>query len=167
MQFWDGYYSSVHVQSCPTLCHPMGHSPPGSSVHGILQARILEWVAISFSRRSSRPRNRTQVSCIAGRFFTELQGGLLLIGRAVLKKFLSILSADWWVVFPSCLLFGLKHPSTGADSPLGRGRPWGRNSSLPGGSGQWGLTRDATAGDFVPPASRWPRETLWDEQVSR
>ena len=44
-------------------------SPPSSSVHGILQARILEWVAISFSRRSSRPRDRTQVSHIAGRCF--------------------------------------------------------------------------------------------------
>ena len=41
------------AQSCPTLCHPMDCSPPGSSVHGILQARILEWVAISFSRGSS------------------------------------------------------------------------------------------------------------------
>ena len=45
-------------------------SPPGSSVHGILQARTLEWVAIPFSRGSSRPRDQTQVSCIAGRFFT-------------------------------------------------------------------------------------------------
>ena len=43
------------TQSCPTLCHPMDCSPPGSSVHGILQAKVLEWVAISFSRRSSRP----------------------------------------------------------------------------------------------------------------
>ena len=56
--------------SCLTLCDPMDCSPPGSSVHGISQARILEWVAISFSRGSSRPRNRTQVSCIAGIFFT-------------------------------------------------------------------------------------------------
>ena len=47
----------------------MDCSPPGFSVHGILQARILEWVAISFSRRSSQPRNRTWVSCIAGRHF--------------------------------------------------------------------------------------------------
>ena len=45
------------------------YSPPGSSVHGILQARILEWVAISFSRGSSRPRDQTQVSCIAGSSF--------------------------------------------------------------------------------------------------
>ena len=47
----------------------MDYSPPGSSVHGILQARILEWVAISFMG-SSRSRDRTQVSCVAGRFFT-------------------------------------------------------------------------------------------------
>ena len=46
-------------------------SPPGSSVHAILQARILEWIAIAFSRGSSWPRNRTWVSCIAGRFFTN------------------------------------------------------------------------------------------------
>ena len=56
-------------QSCLTLCDPMDCSPPGSSVHGILQARILEWVAISFSRGSSQARDRTQVSRIAGRRF--------------------------------------------------------------------------------------------------
>ena len=53
------------------LCGPMGCGLPGSSVHGILQARILEWVAIPFSRASSQARNRTQVSLIAGRFFTD------------------------------------------------------------------------------------------------
>ena len=57
------------AQSCPTLCNPMDYSPPGSSVHGILQTRILEWVAISFSRGSSWPRDRTQVFHIAGRRF--------------------------------------------------------------------------------------------------
>ena len=55
---------------CPTLCDSMDCSPPGSSVHGMLQAGILEWVAISFSRGSSQPRDRTQVSHIAGRCFT-------------------------------------------------------------------------------------------------
>ena len=50
---------------------PVDCSPPGSSVHGILQARILEWVVISFSRGSSQPRDWTQVSCLAGRFFTN------------------------------------------------------------------------------------------------
>ena len=58
------------AKSHPTLWDPMDYSPPGSSVRGILQARILEWVAMSFSRRSSQPRDRTQVSCFAGRFFT-------------------------------------------------------------------------------------------------
>ena len=58
------------AQLCLTLCDPMDCRPPSSSVHGILQARILEWVAIPFSRGSFQPRDRTQVSCIAGRFFT-------------------------------------------------------------------------------------------------
>ena len=57
------------AQSCPTLWEPVDCSPPGSSVHGILQARILEWVAIAFSRGSSQPRDRTQVSRIGGRRF--------------------------------------------------------------------------------------------------
>ena len=61
-------FSSV-AQSCLTLCDPVDWSPPGSSVHGVLQARILEWVAISFSRGSSRCRNRTHVSRTAGRHF--------------------------------------------------------------------------------------------------
>ena len=58
------------VQSSLTLCNPMDCSPWGSSVHGISQARILEWVAIFYSRGSSKPRDWTQVSLIAGRFFT-------------------------------------------------------------------------------------------------
>ena len=60
------------LQSCLTICSPMDCSPPGSSVYGIIQARILEWVIISTSRRSSRPRDRTHVSCIIGRFFATL-----------------------------------------------------------------------------------------------
>ena len=67
------FYLIVYVlvaQSCLTLCDLMGCSPPGSSVHGILQARILEWVATLFSRESSWPRNWAWVSCIADRFFT-------------------------------------------------------------------------------------------------
>ena len=58
------------AQSCPTLCNPRDYSLPGFSVHGILQARILEWVAIPFSRGSSQPRTQTRVSCTADRFFT-------------------------------------------------------------------------------------------------
>ena len=60
------------LQLCLTLCDSMDCSSlPGSSVCGILQARTLEWVAISFSRGSSQPRNRTEVSCVAGGFFTS------------------------------------------------------------------------------------------------
>ena len=72
--FW--MYEKVKVlvaQSCPTLCNPMDYSLPGSSVHGMLQASILEWVAIPFSRGSSQPRERTQClmfSTLAGRFLT-------------------------------------------------------------------------------------------------
>ena len=58
------------TQPCPTLCDPMNCSPPGSSVHGIFQATILEWVAISFSRGSSWPRDWIWVFYIAGSFFT-------------------------------------------------------------------------------------------------
>ena len=54
------------AQSCPTFCDPMDYT-----VHGILQARILEWVAFPFSRGSSQPRDQTQVSRIADRFFTS------------------------------------------------------------------------------------------------
>ena len=76
-QTWLSYWSdwkmkgkeSEIAQLCPTLCDPVDCRPSGSSVHGISQARILEWVAISFSRGSSWPMDRTRVSCIAGRHF--------------------------------------------------------------------------------------------------
>ena len=58
-------------QLYPTFCNPMDCSPPGSSVHGILQARILEWVAIPFFRGSSQPRDQIWISHTAGRFFTN------------------------------------------------------------------------------------------------
>ena len=57
-------------QSRLTLCNPVDCSPPGSSVHGIFQAWIVEWVAVSFSRGSSWPRDRTQVPCTVGRCST-------------------------------------------------------------------------------------------------
>ena len=61
-----GYLKVKVYQSCSTLCDPMDYT-----VHGILQARILEWVTCPFSRGSSWPRNRTRVSCTAGGFFTN------------------------------------------------------------------------------------------------
>ena len=63
----------THIQSCLTLCDPMNCSPPGSSVHGISQVKILEGVAISYAWVSSRPRNRTCISCI-GRWILHHHG---------------------------------------------------------------------------------------------
>ena len=70
-QVWPlvGELTRFHLkvaQSCPILCNPMDYT-----AQGILQARLLEWIAFPFSRGSSQPRDRTQVSCIAGRFFTS------------------------------------------------------------------------------------------------
>ena len=73
----------------------MDYSPPGSSLHGILQARILEWIAISFSRASSQPRDWTGVSCIAGRRF------ILWATREDLRKVWSL--SNSWEVTPSTL----------------------------------------------------------------
>ena len=64
------YMLCLVTQSCPTCCDPMDCSLPGSSVHGIPQARILEWIPMISSRGSSQPRDQTQVSHIAGGFFT-------------------------------------------------------------------------------------------------
>ena len=78
------------AQSCPTLCNPMDCSRSGSSIHRIFQARVLEWIAISFSRGSSRPRNQTQVSHIAGRRFT------VWCWQKNRYKNQQILSTDFW-----------------------------------------------------------------------
>ena len=66
-----GWGGGLVTNLCPTLCKPMNWCLPGSSVHGVLQARILKWVAISFSRWCSQPRDQTWVSSVAGRFFTN------------------------------------------------------------------------------------------------
>ena len=68
----NAYGESEVAQSCLTLCNPIDCSLPGFSIHGIFQARVLEWVAISFCRGSSQPRHQTQVSHIVGRHFTIL-----------------------------------------------------------------------------------------------
>ena len=72
---WE-YQAQVHTYKQPLLNHcyevPQGFIWDKSSVHGILQARILEWVAVSFSRGSSQPRDQTQISCIVGGFFAIL-----------------------------------------------------------------------------------------------
>ena len=77
------------LQLCLTLCNPMDHSLPGSSIHGILQARILEWVAMCSLRGFSQPRDRTCVSCITGRFFTAESLGKPIISICMKKSRLS------------------------------------------------------------------------------
>ena len=67
----DGILCVWVTQPCLTVCDPMNCSPPGSSVHGILQARILEWIAMPFSRGSSQPRDWTHIYCFACGFFTD------------------------------------------------------------------------------------------------
>ena len=80
------------TQLCPSLCDPMDRSLQGSSLHGIFQARILEWVAISFSMRSSQPRDLTQVSLIVGRqtLYHLSHHGMLYRGweRQTFRRFL-------------------------------------------------------------------------------
>ena len=85
------------AQSCLTLCDPMDCGPPDSSVRGILQARILEWIAIPFSRGSYRHRDWTWVSCIAGRFFTVwATHSLPLKTEEMLSFACHFLSVDCW-----------------------------------------------------------------------
>ena len=94
------------TQSCPTFCDTMDYR-----VHGILQARTLEWVAFPFSRGSSRPRNQTRVSCIAGGFFTNwvtreapiCQSGLFCGG-------LSWTPSEVCIIITAILLIDKKHP---------------------------------------------------------
>ena len=84
------------AHSCPTLCDPMDCSLPGSSVHGILQARILEWVAFPSSRWSSQPRDGIQVSHTAGGFFTVWATREPNKGR--------LLWDNWWNLNKACRL---------------------------------------------------------------
>ena len=72
MAMHDSTVKVLFAPLCLTLCNPKDCRPPGSSIHGILWARILEWVAILFSRGSFQTRDQTQVYCIAGRFFYHL-----------------------------------------------------------------------------------------------
>ena len=86
-QYFQRESESEVTQSCPTLCDPMDYSLPGSAIHGIFQARVLEWIAISFSRGSSRPSIQTWVSRIAGRCFTSEPPGKLLYLQKIKKIF--------------------------------------------------------------------------------
>ena len=93
------------TQSCLTLCDPTDCSPPVYSVHGILQARILEWAAIPFFSRSSQPRDWTQVFCVVGQvlyiwaYITIgcYQNQEIAIGTILLARLQTLLAYLFWV----------------------------------------------------------------------
>ena len=91
-----GYHCSLIAQSCLTLCDPTDYSPLGSSLHGISQIRILEWVAISFSRGSSWPRDWTRVSSISciDRWILYQWATREAPYSSIIK-----LSTFWWYIF--------------------------------------------------------------------
>ena len=91
--------ASEIAQLCPTLCDPMDCNLPGSSVHGILQARILEWVAISSSRGSSQPRDWTWVSCLVGRRFNLWATREVPHASKVMLKILQARLQQWTMNF--------------------------------------------------------------------
>ena len=95
----------IHVsevaQSCPTLCDPMDYSLPGSSIHGIFQARVLEWVTISFSRGSSQPRDWTWDSRIIDRRFTDVYTYTSICSCMLVLATLWII----WLVYTQLLVF--------------------------------------------------------------
>ena len=104
--YWQWYICMhIHVsevtQSCPTLCNPMDYSLPGSSVHGIFQARVLEWVAISFSRWSSQPRHWTWDSRIIDRRFTDVYTHTFVCSCML------VLATLWsiWLVYTQLLVY--------------------------------------------------------------
>ena len=109
----------LFIQLCLTLSHPMDCSPPGSSVHGILQAGILEWVAVSFSRRSSRPRDQTRVSWQIDGETMETVTDFLFLGSKITAD------GDCSCEIKRCLLLGRK-AMTNLDSILK-----GRDITLP------------------------------------
>jgi len=94
------YWECACMLSHSVVSDPLDCNPPGSSVHGIFQARILEWFAISFHRGSSQPRDRTRVSCvscIAGGFLTRWAIRDSPIGRVkVINKQYTCNARQWW-----------------------------------------------------------------------
>ena len=92
------------AQSCLTLCNPMDCSLPGSFVHGILQGRVLEWVAISFSRGAPEASDWTQVSCIAGRFFNVWSTREALVNPSVqLLSHVQLFATPWTIAHQATL----------------------------------------------------------------
>ena len=118
----DAESESEVIQSCPTLRHRMDCSLPGSSVHGIFQARVLEWVVISSSRRSPWPRDWSQVSRIVSRHFTiwatrgEVRGRRKIFDFSVFQdsNLLLVSLVSWTKMAANCLLVQLQPVGVGS-----------------------------------------------------
>ena len=127
---WHWKVKVLVTQSCPTLCDPRDCSPPGSSVHGILQPRIQEWAAIPFSRGSCWPRDRTQVSCAAGGFFTvwatrEAPKGHCLTPEPRSWKVTQLPAGPLWALTPGTLLPGHEEAQLAQAESSWQARPGG------------------------------------------
>ena len=106
------------AQLCLTLCDPMDCKLPGSPVQGILQARILEWIAIAFSRGSSRPRDRARVACIAGGFFTISATRDAVGGDGLVTKSCLTLATPWTGNLPGFSVHGFSRQEYWSRVPL-------------------------------------------------
>ena len=107
------------AQSYPTLSNPMDCSPPGSHIHGIFQARILEWVAIPFSRGSSQSRDWAWVSCIAGRVFTaEPPGKPLVKVKGKLLSRVRLFGTPWTEAYQASPFMGFARQEYWSGVPL-------------------------------------------------
>ena len=125
----------LRAKSLLTLCNPRDCSPPDSSVHGILQARILEWIAFPFSSGSSPPRDQTWISCIAGRFFTNWATRLASIQSLKYSKFIPLST-----VFSSRCAFR----DAVRKNHFSYHERWGQGSLLPTEPSFWGLKGDVS-----------------------
>ena len=108
------FFGVPKSQLCPTLCDLVDCSLPGFSIHGILKTRILEWVAIPFSRGSSWPRDWTQVSCIAGRFLM-----VWAIRETLKSEIIQVFKSEWFAVPMKKLKSKLIWGKTATCWPLG------------------------------------------------
>ena len=161
------------TQPCLTLCDPMDDSLPGSLVQGVLQARILKWVAIPFSRESFPPRDQTWASCIAGRFFiiwASREGAVIINMSVFLNIYAQSLSHSWLFGIPwTAAHQGLHLPLVTGDIYWPQAISW---------SGLWNCSKDtfsqkfnlifsdkkknpsakAAVWSWIPGSGRWPGE---------
>ena len=143
---------SEFTQSCPILCDPMDCSIPGSSVQGIFQARVLEWVPLSFIKGTSRPRDQTQVSHIAGRRFTSEPSGKIFTHK--IHEYLAIALGFYnpWLISPGNFI-------RWANWPLVKGMHWLLSSVL---SCTWLKRKKARSlSQEASSLSNWLTSELW------